>query len=78
MDVGGELSELFTENVVAKVLRVAAKYAKSQNPRQNSQEGDNLDPRGPDTFPEYVPQDGDTPGLEANLKPRRFHHLCYK
>ncbi|KAI1754130.1 Six-hairpin glycosidase [Xylaria castorea] len=53
IDVGGELSELFTENVVAK----------SQNLQRNSQEGDYLDPQGPDTFPEYVSQDGDTPGL---------------
>ncbi|TRX88442.1 hypothetical protein FHL15_010632 [Xylaria flabelliformis] len=63
IDVGRELSELFAENIVAKVLRVAAKYAKSENPQQRSREGESLDPRGPDTFPEYVPQVGDTSGL---------------
>ncbi|KAI0444132.1 Six-hairpin glycosidase-like protein [Xylaria telfairii] len=63
IDIGRELSELFAENVVAKVLRVAAKYAKRQSPEDSSQEGRDLDPRGPDTFPEYVPQEGDTPGL---------------
>lgn len=63
INIGGELSELFAENVVAKVLRVAAKYAKSRSPEHNSQEGKDLDPRGPDTFPEYVPQEGDTAGL---------------
>ncbi|KAI0860067.1 unsaturated glucuronyl hydrolase [Xylaria cubensis] len=63
IDLGGELSELFAENIVAKVLRVATKYAKSETPQQRSQESENLDPRGPDTFPEYVPQGGDTSGL---------------
>ncbi|KAI0449957.1 unsaturated glucuronyl hydrolase [Xylaria acuta] len=63
IEIGGGLSELFAENVVAKVLRVAAKYAKTQNPPgYGSQRGYNLDPRGPDTFPEYIPQDGDKPG----------------
>ncbi|KAI0547654.1 Six-hairpin glycosidase-like protein [Xylaria curta] len=60
IDVDGELSELFTENIVAKVLRVAAKYANNQNAEE---EVGSLDPRGPDKFPEYVPQDGDTSGF---------------
>ncbi|KAI1739517.1 Six-hairpin glycosidase [Xylaria scruposa] len=63
INIGGELSELFAKNVVAKVLRVATKYAKNQNSERNLQEGNNLDPRGPDTFPEYVLQHGDKSGL---------------
>ncbi|KAI0477996.1 Six-hairpin glycosidase [Xylaria cf. heliscus] len=69
-DLSSEFSDLFAENVVAKVLRVAAKYGRTETPPgRDSQKGDNLDPLGPGAFPEFVPQRGDKSGLYVFREP---------